>query len=97
MYKCRSIISIVPTVGAKFKMYTIVKFLDIIDARYFKHILHDRKQTDAIMAKVKTIRWSITSAQLSAGQADFIYDIQCQIVKYYNISLKIRQVTENIA
>ena len=40
------------------------------------------------MKEVKTIRWSITSTQLSAGNTDYIYDIQFQIVECYNQAIK---------
>ena len=37
------------------------------------------------MKEVQTVRWSITSQDLSAGtDKDFIYSIQDQIVDYYN-------------
>ena len=40
------------------------------------------------MKDVKTIRWSISSTQLSAGKNYYIHDIQCQIVYYYNKDIR---------
>ena len=63
------------------KLYVILKFLDVSDAWYFKYILHQRNINNPSMKDVKTIRWCITSTQLSAGKNEYIHDIQC--VKYF--------------
>ena len=75
---------VIPTGTAKFSRYAVLKFLDVRDARYFEYILHQRKQTDVTMSEVRTIRWTITSSQLSAGKNDYVQAIQNQIVDYYN-------------
>ena len=84
-YKCIYIIPVIPTGGAKFNPYTILRFVNISDARYFKYVLHKRKANDSTINDIRTIRWSISSADLSAGNnKDYIQAVQEQIVDFYN-------------
>ena len=84
-YKCVSIVPVIPAGSAKFYPYAILRFLDVSDARHFESILHKHKITDPSMSNVRTVRWTISSNDLSAGNGkDFIQAIQDQIAKYYN-------------
>ena len=83
-----SIIKVIPAGGTKFSPYAILRFLDVSDARYFEYILHKHKNTDHTMSNIRTVRWSISSSELSAGKyKDFIQAVQDQIVDFYNTQI----------
>ena len=78
------VLSVTPITPPKSQAYVLLTFLTSNDARSFESKMSNLKKEDNTHAKVYVNRWTISSSELIAGDADVIKFYQYCIISYYN-------------
>ena len=86
------VLSVTPVIPLKSQAYVLLTFLTSNDARSFKSKLSHLKKEDKTLDKVYTNRWTISSSELIAGDADAIKLYQDSIISYYNEHMEINKL-----